>query len=74
VLHDAVEERGEGTCVAKGAGMDGVENGGKGWVELVVLVEMRMAEVVDIFGEVAKEEDILLSDFTGDFNLTNLAS
>jgi len=33
-----------------------------------------MAEIFDIFGEVAEEEDVVLSDFTGDFNLILLAT
>jgi hypothetical protein len=32
-------------------------------------ISMSVAEIFDIFGEVAKEEDIVLSDFSSDFNL-----
>jgi hypothetical protein len=32
-----------------------------------------VAEIFDIFGEVAKEEDVVLANFTGDFNLLELA-
>ena len=28
-----------------------------------------MAELLDVFGQVAEEENVVLADFTGDFNL-----
>jgi hypothetical protein len=30
-----------------------------------------VAEVFDVFSEVTKEEDVVLADFAGDFNLLN---
>jgi hypothetical protein len=32
-------------------------------------VSVRVTKVFDVFGEVAKEEDVVFSDFTSDFNL-----
>lgn len=32
---------------------------------------MGMTEIFDVFGEVTEEEDVVLADFTSDFNLIN---
>tara|TARA_R110002003_G_scaffold42_3_gene3084 strand:+ start:14478 stop:14738 length:261 start_codon:yes stop_codon:yes gene_type:complete len=69
VFNDAVDESREFLSVAKGAVVDVVEDNGELGIELVVAVEMGVSEVLDIFCEVAEEEDIVLADFTGDFNL-----
>lgn len=69
MLDDAVDERREAICVAEGAVMDVVEDGGELWVELILRVQVRVAQVLDVFGEVAEKEDVLLADFTGDFDL-----
>lgn len=34
---------------------------------------MLVAEIFDIFGEVAKEEDVLLTDFTSDLDVGTVA-
>jgi hypothetical protein len=49
--------------------LDGLKDGGKGWVERVCSVQMRVAEVFDVLGEVAEEEDVVFADLAGDFNL-----
>lgn len=49
--------------------MDRVEDVGERRVELVLRVQMCVAEILDVFGEVAEKEDILLADFAGDFDL-----
>jgi hypothetical protein len=33
---------------------------------------MSVAKVLDVFGEIAEEEDVLLADFAGDFDLSVL--
>lgn len=38
-------------------------------VDAVGSVVVRMAEILDVLGEVAEEEDIVLADFSGDFDL-----
>lgn len=38
-------------------------------IDDVRAVVVGMAKVLDIFGEVAEEEDVIFADFTGDFNL-----
>ena len=72
MVHDAVEERREGAGVAKGARVDAVEYGSKSRVELVLLVEVSVAELVDVLGEVAEKEDVVLADLAGNFNLALL--
>jgi hypothetical protein len=32
---------------------------------------MGMTEILDVFGEVTEEEDVVLSNLTSDFNLIN---
>lgn len=73
VLDDAVDEGGEGAGVAKRSLLDLVEDFGERFVELVVAVNMSVAEIVDVFGEVAEEEDVLLADLAGDFDLSKSA-
>lgn len=69
VLGDGRHERGELAGVAEGAGCDGVEDFGEVRVEVEAAVEVAVAELFDVFGEVAEEEDVLFADFAGDFNL-----
>jgi hypothetical protein len=69
VLDNAVDQRGEALTVAEPPSADAVENGGELRVELVVRVDMGVAQVFHIFSEVAEEEDVLLANLTGDFDL-----
>jgi hypothetical protein len=69
VLDNAVDEGRKLFSVAERALVDVVENGGQLGIELVLRVQMCVAEVLDVLGEVAEEEDVLLADFTGDFDL-----
>ena len=46
--------------------MDLVEDLRELGLELVVVVEMAVAQLVYVFGEVAEEEDVLFADFSGD--------
>jgi hypothetical protein len=69
MFFDGGGKSGEVGLVAEGVVLDGVEDALQLWVQLEVAVEVTVAEVLDIFGKVAEEEDVLLSDFTGDFDL-----
>jgi len=69
VLGDGADERRELALVAKGAGADRVEDLLEVRVDGVGAVGVRVAEVFDIFGEVAEEEDVGFADFAGDFDL-----
>jgi hypothetical protein len=70
VVDDAVEQCREGLRIAKGTVMDAVENSGESRVQLVVLVEVSVTEIVDVFSEVAEEEDVVLANLACNFNLT----
>jgi len=65
VVDDGVDERGELARVAEGAGLDGVEGALEHGVQVEFGVEVRMPEVLDVFGEVAEEEDVFFADFPG---------
>lgn len=54
---------------AKGAFFDFVEDLVEAGVNGVGAVVVGVAEVFDVFREVAEEEDIVLANFAGDFNL-----
>lgn len=67
VVDDRVDEGGELGGVAEGAGADRVEDAGELGIEVeVCAVEVVVAEVVDVFGEVAEEEDVFFAYFAGD--------
>lgn len=69
MFDNAVQQGAEAVCVAKCALVDRIEDGGELWVKRVLLVEMGVTQVLDVFGEVAEEENVLLADFAGDFDL-----
>ena len=69
VLFNGRRQGREITLVAEGVALDGIEDTLQLWVDLEVAVEVTVAEILDVFGEVAEEEDVLLADFTGDFDL-----
>jgi hypothetical protein len=73
MVDDTVEESGKGASVAESPRMDGIKHISEGRVELVVLVQVSMTEVFDIFGEVTKEKDVVLADFACNFDLAKLA-
>jgi hypothetical protein len=63
------DQRGEMVRGPKGIGADEVEDGFQVCVERVRGVGVCVAEVFDVFGQVAEEEDVLLADFAGYFDL-----
>ena len=69
VIGNRVTQCGETARVAKHVGFDGVENAGEVWGEGEGAVVVGMAEVFDVFGEVAEEEDVVGGDFAGYFDL-----
>ena len=69
MVDDGVAEGGEAAGVAKGVGFDGGEDLGEGGVEGEGAVVVGVAEVFDVFGQVAEEEDVGFADFAGDFDL-----
>jgi hypothetical protein len=72
MLHDAIEQGREALGIAKGAAMDMIEYVGELGLELVLLVQMRVAEVFDILGKVTEQEYVLFTNLAGDFNLLRM--
>lgn len=66
VVDDRIHEGGELGRVAEGSRADRVEDAGELGVELKVAVEVVVAEVVGVFGQVAEEEDVVFAYFAGD--------
>ena len=69
LIDNAVAQGGKSTRVAESTTFDGVENFGEVAVELEVAVGVGVAEVFDVFSEVAEKEDVGFADFARDFNL-----
>ena len=69
MVFDGVDECGKGALVAKGIGIEGIEDSVEFWVELMFAVVVVVTEVFDVFGKVAKEENVLITGFASDFDL-----
>jgi hypothetical protein len=69
MLHDAIKQGGEALGIAKGAAVDVIKYIGELRLELVLLVQMCVAEVLNILGKVTEQEDVLFTNLAGDFNL-----
>ena len=69
VLIDGANERREVRAVAEHVVSDCLEDTLQIRVQLEVAVEVAVTQILDVFGEIAEEEDVLLADFTGDFDL-----
>lgn len=69
MIGDAVAQGTEAGGVAKSPGFDGREDFGEVGVEGEGAVGVSVAEVFDIFGEVAEEEDVGFADFARYFDL-----
>lgn len=69
VLLDGIGEGGEVARVAKCVALDCVEDALQLGVKLEIAVEVSVTEILDVFSEVAEEEDVLFADFAGDFDL-----
>lgn len=73
MVHDAIDESAECICVTEHAVLDGVEHILKVGVELELGVEVGVAEILDIFREVAKQEDVLLANLSCDLDVRPVA-
>jgi hypothetical protein len=69
VIRDAVDEGAELGRVAEHAFTDDFEDAREVWVELEVAVPVRVAQVFDVLGQVAEEEDVVFADFSCDLNV-----
>lgn len=69
VVFDGPSQRAEGARISEHAIFDCLKHPRQIWVECVLAVVVRMSQVLDVLGEVAEEENIILPDLAGDFNL-----
>lgn len=69
MILDGGDESRERSNVAKGVGLDAVKHGLELRIHRRFVVGMCVTQVFDVFGEVAEEEDVVLADFAGDFDL-----
>ena len=69
MIDDGVAEGGEAVGFAKGVAFDGVEDFSEVGVDGEGAVIVGVAEVFDVFGEVAEEEDVGFANFASDFDL-----
>ena len=69
MIRDAVDEGGELVRVAEHAAADGVEDFLQVRVDRVRAVVVVVAQVFHVFGQVAEEEDVGVTDFAGDLDL-----
>lgn len=69
VIDDGVAEGGEAAGVAEHATFDGAEDFLEVLVELEGTIGVGVAEVFNVFSEVAEEEDVVFADLACDLNL-----
>ena len=69
MIYDGADKGGELVCVTEGTGADGVEDLLEVRVDGVLTVVVGVAEVLDVLGEVAEEEDVRVANFAGNFDL-----
>lgn len=70
----SLDQRGKVVGRPEGVGADVIEDGSEVGVQGGRGVGVCVAQVFDVFGEVAEEEDVLLADFAGYFDLGRLVS
>ena len=74
LVDDGVAQGAEAARVAELTALDGVEHFREVGVDFEVAIGVSVAEVFDVLGEVAEEEDVRFADFAGDFNVGSVAS
>jgi hypothetical protein len=55
--------------ISEGTFLDSIEDLGQAFIELVCPIDVPVAEILDILGEVTKQEDVVLADLAGNLNL-----
>lgn len=69
MLHNAVNKGGESTSITESAVPNFVKDGSESWIELILAVQVAVTKVIDVFGQISEEEDVVLANLAGDFNL-----
>lgn len=69
MIHNGVDQRRELSGITKGTIFDGLKDAFKHRVEMELRVEVRVPQVLNVFREIAKEEDVVFANFAGNFDL-----
>jgi hypothetical protein len=72
MISDCRDHAGEVLCIPEGALLDGFEHLDKFRVKGMLAIVVCVAEILDVLGKVSKEEDVVLTNLTGDFDLPQL--
>lgn len=70
MIADSINHGVEVIGLAKHAALDGLEDLGQVRVDCVLSIGMAVPQILNIFGQCAEEEDILLADLASDLNLS----
>jgi hypothetical protein len=69
MFYNAVDQSTELTSIAECTIADGVEDPFQLRIDLEAAVEVSVTKILDVFGEVAEEEDIILADLSCNFDV-----
>ena len=69
LIDDRVAKGAESAGIAKTPAFDGVKDLSEIRVKFEGAIVMSMAEIFNVFGQVAEEEDVIFADFASDFDL-----
>jgi hypothetical protein len=69
MLNNPIHESREVIGIAKGALLDGVEDVAEGFIKLVSPIHVSVTEILHVLRQIAEEEDVVLANFSRDFNL-----
>lgn len=69
MINDPVDKGRKLLGVTKGTLVDVIEDSGQLGIELVLGIEMCVAEILNVLGEVAEEENVVLADLTSNLDL-----
>lgn len=69
VILNGTNKSAERSSITKGVVLDGLEDLGKILVNSVAAIGVSVSEILNVLGQVTKEEDVVLANLAGDFNL-----
>ncbi len=72
MFFDGTDESRESPRITESTLLDFLEDLGEIGIKVVRAVGVCVAEIFNVLGQIAKEEDIVLANFSGDFNLLKL--
>lgn len=71
MVNDTIAESGKAASVAEFTTFDSIKDFGEVRVELEVAIVVGVAEILDVFCQIAKEEDVGFANLAGNFDLPN---